>query len=88
MKEMNMTRERLMQPQDLLLGAINPTKSLLMVGAGRGFVIEDMLWGRRYVVTAGHCLPFLPPSDPNHLIEERTYEGPAWTDRRRANSVG
>ena len=53
------------------------TKAVLTVGAGRGFVISA---GRRrigssgrYVVTAAHCLPKLPPAHRASSTEERTF---------------
>jgi len=41
------------------------------VDGGRGFVIEAER--RRLVITAGHCLPELPPASLGSYIEERTY---------------
>ena len=50
-------------------------RSILKVGEGRGFVVQS---GRpsvgnpgRYVITAAHCLPKLPP--PHPWLEERTF---------------
>jgi hypothetical protein len=50
----------------------NWAQSVLRVGDGRGFVVEaqDEV---RFVITAGHCLPALPPSHPASHTEERTY---------------
>lgn len=49
-----------------------PTRSIVRVGDGRGFVIE----GRdddKVIVTAAHCLPFFPPCASISFLEERTY---------------
>jgi hypothetical protein len=46
-------------------------KSIIVVGSGRGFVIE--VGHERYVITAAHCLPQLPPAHPASYTEERTY---------------
>jgi hypothetical protein len=35
---------------------------LVAVGGGRGFVVQSGL--HRYVITAAHCLPHLPPAEP------------------------
>jgi hypothetical protein len=40
---------------------------------GRGFIVEGKAM-RRYILTASHCLPHLPPCHPNSYTEERTYE--------------
>jgi hypothetical protein len=38
-----------------------PTESLVRVGDGRGFVVEERpglcLYPKRYIITAAHCLP-------------------------------
>jgi hypothetical protein len=47
------------------------TPGIVTVGNGRGFVVEG--GGERFVVTAAHCLPFLPPALPNLGLEARTY---------------
>ena len=39
--------------------AFDPVKSLVQVGDGRGFVVDDPL-GDRFVITAAHCLPEVP----------------------------
>ncbi len=46
-------------------------KAILTVGDGRGFVIAKDY--RRPVITAGHCLPSLPPSHPASDTWETTY---------------
>jgi hypothetical protein len=52
---------------------MNEIKSLLAVGDGRGFVVEDSTHGRRYVITAAHCLPRLPTGFSIGDTHERTY---------------
>jgi hypothetical protein len=52
------------------LGANQWRQSVLRVGDGRGFVVERDR--RRYVVTAAHCLPDLPPAHGMSYPEERT----------------
>lgn len=56
------------------------SKSIVQVGEGRGFVVEGAD-GVRYVVTAAHCLPFLPPPCSFSDNEECTFEvlGPLGT---------
>lgn len=44
---------------------------IIQVGAGRGFVVEGC--GNRFVITAGHCLPELPPCYSFSALHERTY---------------
>jgi Trypsin-like peptidase domain len=54
--------------------AVDPIKAVVQVGAGgRGFVVEDSQ-GNRLIVTAGHCLPSLPPCISYSYTKERTYE--------------
>jgi hypothetical protein len=48
------------------------TKCCLSVGGGRGFVIAGER--DRFIITAAHCLPFLPPCTSFSYIEERTYK--------------
>jgi hypothetical protein len=54
----------------------NALAAVVRVGAGRGFVVEGR--GRfsayRYVITAAHCLPKLPPPHGASHLDERTYE--------------
>ena len=38
---------------------------------GRGFIVETRLF--RLVITAAHCLPYLPAAHPASHIGERTY---------------
>lgn len=45
--------------------------AVIRVGDGRGFIIDAR--GHRLIVTAGHCLPHLPPSAAFSNLEERTY---------------
>ena len=44
---------------------------VITVGHGHGFVVEGA--GERLVITAAHCLPFLPPALPSFGLEARTY---------------
>jgi hypothetical protein len=56
---------------DLLSAKANRWRqSVVHVGYGRGFVVA--LERERYVVTAAHCLPFLPPAHGASYTEERT----------------
>jgi|SRR5271166_6665469 len=49
------------------------TAAVITVGAGRGFVVEHGY--NRIVLTAAHCLPFLPPhSYGMSELSERTYK--------------
>jgi hypothetical protein len=47
------------------------TRAVIRVGDGRGFVVGTDR--ERFVITAAHCLPRLPPSLSFSFIEERTY---------------
>jgi hypothetical protein len=47
------------------------TSGVITVGDGRGFVVEGA--GERLVITAAHCLPFLPPAQSFFEYKERTY---------------
>ena len=51
---------------------------VIAVGSGRGFVVEGA--GERLVITAAHCLPFLPPPLHSFGLEARTY-GPLLAPR-------
>jgi hypothetical protein len=44
---------------------------VITVGNGRGFVVEGA--GERLVITAAHCLPFLPPALASLALEPRGY---------------
>src|SRR5580765_7423289 len=46
--------------------------AIVTVDAGRGFLVTQAPWPPR-VITAGHCLPHLPPAHPWSHTEERTY---------------
>ena len=46
--------------------------AVVQVDGGRGTVVETES-GERYVITAAHCLPNLPPSHGASHTEERTY---------------
>jgi hypothetical protein len=55
--------------------------SIIRVGKGRGFVVEDAERFARFgfrgdclVVTAAHCLPFFPPCHSCSYLHERTYK--------------
>jgi hypothetical protein len=47
------------------------TAGVITVGSGRGFVVEGS--GERLVITAAHCLPFLPPAQSFFGPKERNY---------------
>jgi hypothetical protein len=49
------------------------TRSIVSVGAGRGFLVARRTRRDVYVITAAHCLPHLPPAHPGSYTEERTY---------------
>jgi hypothetical protein len=50
------------------------TKSVVQVTAtGRGFVVQGEE-GRKYIVTAAHCLPKMLPPHAGSYFWERTYE--------------
>jgi hypothetical protein len=48
-------------------------RSVIRVGAGRGFIVHGE-HHHRYVITAAHCLPNLPPCMSFSGLEERTYK--------------
>jgi hypothetical protein len=54
---------------------------VITVGHGRGFIVEGA--GEPLVITAAHCLPFLPPASPSFGLEARTY-GPLLAPRGEA----
>ncbi len=47
------------------------SRSVVRVGGGRRFVVETERKGR-FVITAAHCLPKLPPAHPGAFPAERT----------------
>src|SRR5206468_9078646 len=47
------------------------TAGVITVGSARGFVVEAA--GERLVITAAHCLPFLPPAQSFFGPKERAY---------------
>jgi hypothetical protein len=47
------------------------TAGVITAGSGRGFVVEGV--GERLVITAAHCLPFLPPSQSFFEPKARVY---------------
>lgn len=56
-------------------------KAVVKVGDGRGFIIETLIWNylakrygkERFILTAGHCLPKLPPAHVRSFVHEKTY---------------
>jgi hypothetical protein len=44
---------------------------VITVGHEHGFIVERA--DERLVITAAHCLPFLPPALPSFGLEARTY---------------
>ena len=52
-----------------VLGALS---SIIEVDGGRGFIVERQK--NRFVLTAAHCLPHLPPCSLMSQGEERTYK--------------
>jgi hypothetical protein len=48
------------------------TAAILKVGEGRGFVVESA--NQWLVITAAHCLPYLPPCASISQPEEHTYQ--------------
>jgi hypothetical protein len=48
-------------------------RSVVSVGEGRGFVVEGAM-DRRYVITAAHCLPFLPSCDGYAFESDNSYK--------------
>jgi Trypsin-like peptidase domain len=54
-----------------------PRNAVLRVGKGRGFVVNHRNYlGHRepIIITAAHCLPFVPPCHPARYLKEQTYE--------------
>jgi hypothetical protein len=49
-------------------------RCVVRVSDGRGFVVQGELDDQRYIVTASHCLPRLPPRTHAGYIKERTYK--------------
>jgi len=50
----------------------NLKSAVIAVGDGRGFVVQGARQ-KRYVITAAHCLPKLPPCQSASYVVERTY---------------
>jgi hypothetical protein len=48
------------------------TDAVLRVAKGRGFIVDADQ--KRYVITAAHCLPKMPPAHAASFPEERTYK--------------
>jgi hypothetical protein len=59
-------------PRIAQIGLDDLIGSVVTVGDGRGFVLADS--DKRYVVTAAHCLPSLPPPHLARYLEEATYQ--------------
>jgi len=57
------------------------TSGVITVGHGRGFVVEGA--GGRLVITAAHCLPFLPPALSSLGLDARVF-GPLLAPRGEA----
>jgi len=57
------------------------TSGVITVGHGRGFVVEGA--GGRLVITAAHCLPFLPPALSSLVMHARVF-GPLLAPRGEA----
>ncbi len=49
------------------------TEAVIRVWRGRGFIVADAENIDRYIITAAHCLPRLPPRASFSHTEERTY---------------
>ena len=47
------------------------TAGVITAGSGRGFVVDGA--GERLVITAAHCLPFLPPAQSFFEPKERIF---------------
>jgi hypothetical protein len=57
----------------------NAKSAVITVGDGRGFVVNGRAYFAdgphdRLIITAAHCLPFLPPCDRASYLEDRTYK--------------
>jgi hypothetical protein len=61
----------LILPENLANGLENAKRGVLKVGDGRGFVVGNEF--DRYVITAAHCLPELPPAIAYSDTGERTH---------------
>jgi S1-C subfamily serine protease len=48
------------------------TRAIVTVGLGRGFIVSAT---HHYIITAGHCLPSLPPANANSDESRRMYAG-------------
>jgi hypothetical protein len=48
-------------------------QSIVTVGGGRGFLVVSDATDDKFVITAAHCLPNLPPPFYSGELEERTY---------------
>jgi hypothetical protein len=56
---------------EMRIRAIKPKGTVITVGEGRGFVVEHR--GEHLVVTASHCLPWLPSGFGIAYSEEHVY---------------
>jgi hypothetical protein len=68
------------RPSDFITHGTKPVDTVIRVGDGRGFIVKDAGRARlgwryeRIVITAAHCLPFLPPCHAFSYLEDRTYK--------------
>ena len=58
--------------EEVLERTTSLARAVIRVGDGRGFVVERRR--QRFVLTAAHCLPKLPPAHPMSHTKERTYQ--------------
>jgi hypothetical protein len=58
--------------EKMLYGPKIDTSAIVTVGHGRGFIVAGDR--ERFIITAGHCLPFVPEPLTFSGIGERTYK--------------
>jgi hypothetical protein len=57
------------------IATFNPGKSLVRVGGGRGFVMQEPeRHQRRYIISAAHCLPAIPRPPGMREGQEETFQ--------------